>query len=211
MLELFNESIQPVNLPATVLLGIVLLYWLMMILGLATVDLLDFDVDFDSDVDLDADVGGGLAADVLTFFHLGDVPVVILASFFSLFYWGTTLLSNHYFNPTWSVWVSLYGLLPCLFASLLLTKIITYPLVPLFQKMSVKEIKDLVGRTGQVSTSELNDRFGQISIEQDGPPIVVNARTENGQRLHKHDVVTITHFHSETGIYTVKPQKSENK
>ena len=64
MTELFRELFSDVNLPATVAMIGVLLYWLMVIVGVFGMDLLDFDLDSDVDVGLDADVDVGLDADV---------------------------------------------------------------------------------------------------------------------------------------------------
>ena len=164
------------------------------------------DVDADADADID---GGGVFADALTFFHLGEVPVMILASFLIFFFWITTMLSNHYLNPTLSFVVTLYCLIPNLLISLILTKAAVMPLVPLFRSMNSNEKLELVGRQATVSTSHLDGKFGQVSIEQDGPPIVVNAQTETGQRLQKNDLVRIKKFIQETGVYIVEPDKSE--
>ena len=93
----------PVNLPASFLLGLVLLYWLMVILGVLGMDAFDLDLDADLDFDVEADVDGhfegSVFGKVLDFFHLGDVPIMIVVSFFVLNMWIITIVSNHYFNP----------------------------------------------------------------------------------------------------------------
>ncbi|MGI9519041.1 MAG: hypothetical protein ACR2NP_18455 [Pirellulaceae bacterium] len=210
MTEFLQEAIQPANLPATVLLGLVLLYWLLMIFGIFHLDA-DVDVDLDADVDTDLDghVDGGVAADVLTFFHLGEVPVMILASFFVLFFWVTTMISNHYFNPNWSFAISLYALIPSVIVSLILTKLAVMPLTPLFKAMQTGDSIKVVGSRGRVSTSELTGSFGQVSIEHEGPPTVINAITENSQRLLKNQEVQVVRFVEETGVYIVEPVKPE--
>ena len=67
--EVLQEALMPANLVFTVMLGIVIIYWIMVILGALDVDFLD--IDFDSDVDVDADVdadvdgtGGGARRNV---------------------------------------------------------------------------------------------------------------------------------------------------
>ena len=57
MIELFRELFSDVNLPVTVLMIGVLLYWLMVIVGVFGMDMLDFGMDGDVDVGLDADLG----------------------------------------------------------------------------------------------------------------------------------------------------------
>jgi len=56
MYEVFTESIRWVNLPFTVLLGFVVLYWIMVGLGVLDMSLFgDFDADFHMDGHFDAD------------------------------------------------------------------------------------------------------------------------------------------------------------
>ena len=214
MTEFLLECFRPANLPATVLLCLVLIYWLMMITGILGLDLFDLDLDADADIDADMDgdiQGGGVVADVLTFFHLGEVPVMIFASFFVLFFWACTIISNHYLNPQWSLLVTAYFMIPSVIASLLLTKAAVMPMTPLFREMMKSEKSKIVGSQGVVSTSQLDGDFGQISIEQEkGPPIVVNARTENDQKLTRDQVVKVIRLESESGVYIVAPAKSES-
>ena len=53
MMELVTAAFLPVNFVLTVLLILVVLYWLMVIIGALDADL--FDIDFDTDVDVDVD------------------------------------------------------------------------------------------------------------------------------------------------------------
>ena len=52
MLELFTEAIRPINLPLTVLVAVITLYWVLVGLGL-------LGLDFGADADLDGDSGAG--------------------------------------------------------------------------------------------------------------------------------------------------------
>ena len=80
MMEVLSESIWLVNLPFTILLGCVVLYWLMMCLGLVDFDTgadvamdasVDMDVDADVAVDADADVDMDSDAEVNSEIHAG--------------------------------------------------------------------------------------------------------------------------------------------
>ena len=55
MIELFQESMRLVNLPFTLLAGVAVLYWAMVVFGMADLDVVDMDFDFDTDIDVDAD------------------------------------------------------------------------------------------------------------------------------------------------------------
>jgi hypothetical protein len=215
MIEFLLETIQPPNLPATVLLGVVLLYWSLMIVGIFGFDGLDADVGLEADADLDADidghVDGGIASDVLTFFHLGEVPVMIIATFFVLFFWIATMVTNHYWNPDQDLLVALRYLIPNVVVGLVLTKLCVWPFTPLFREMRKTDAPKVVGSRGVVCTSYLDGAFGQIRIQQDGPPIVVNAVTSNGQRLVRDVPVQVIRFDRETGVYIVEAVKPEKK
>ena len=213
MIEFLTECFQATNLPATVLLCIVLLYWSLMIFGIFGFEGLDTDIELDADVDIDADidghVDGGIASDVLTFFHLGEVPVMILGTFFVLFFWIATMVTNHYYNPNRELMVTAFYLVPNVIVSLVLMKVAVMPMTPLFREMRKTDSPKVVGSVGEVTTSYLNGEFGQIAIDQDGPPIVVNAVTANGQRLAKNQEVKVVRFEDETGVYIVEPVKPE--
>jgi len=212
MFEFLSETIKGPNLPATILLALCMLYWCSMIFGIFGMDLdadLDLDIDADLDADLDGHIDGGVVADILTFFHVGEVPVMILGSFFVLFFWVTTMVSNHFFNPEWSLWVATYSFIPILIVSLFITRIVIWPLVPVFRGMKGTSSKKILGSRGVVCSQELNGKFGRISIQNDGPPIVVNAVTANGQRLSKDQDIKVVRFDDETGVYVVEPVKPE--
>jgi hypothetical protein len=201
MINLIFEMFQPVNLVPTMLLLVVLAYWLLAIIGVLGGDLFDIDLD-------GSDAGDGWAAG-FKFLHLGDVPIMLVVSLFVLFFWATTIMSNHYFNPNLSGWVVVYFLIPNLIASLLVTKLILFPTVTIFKKLSPAQSHDkahFVGRLAVVQTSEITDEFGQISIQQDGPPLVFNARSY-GHRPIKGEVVEITEYEPVKDLFVVRIPK----
>lgn len=213
MADLFFECIKANNLPISMLLGLVVLYWSLMIFGIVGFEGLDAEIGIDADADLDAGVDGhvdgGVASDVLTFFHLGEVPLMILATFFVFVLWVCTMTTNHYWNPDWEWMTSAQFLVPNLFVSLVATKLFAMPLAPLFREMNKTEAPKVVGSFGRVNTGYLDGKFGEVAIEQDGPVIVVNAITENGQKLPRDTEVKVIRFVDETGVYIVEPVKPE--
>lgn len=213
MTEFFTEATQGPNLIATLLLGIAALYWALMIFGIFGFDGLDADIGLNADADLDAGIdghiGGGIFSDVLTFFHLGEVPAVIIGTFFVLFFWTATVTTNHYYNPELSWEIAAFYLIPNLCAALVLTKLCVWPMTPLFREMQKTASPKVINSRGLVSTSYLDGEFGRITINQEGPPIVVNAVTANGQRLPKGHEIKVVRFTSETGVYIVEPVKPE--
>src|SRR5690606_35609471 len=128
MLELITESLRAPNLPATILLMIVLVYWLVSLLGFFDLDMFDTDVEADADAHADGHAGGhGALHSISEFFHLGDIPITILISFFALFFWMVTVLLNHYLGNT-SMIFALILYVPGVFVGLFFTKIIALPM-----------------------------------------------------------------------------------
>ncbi len=214
MLEFLQECIAGPNLFATILLCLMLAYWLFVIFGVLGLETFDLDVDAEIEVG-GVDTGAEASfdfGDILRFFHLGEVPVMIFVSFFSVFFWIATITTNHYLNDELNFVVMFWYIGPCSLAALFLTKLVIMPMVPLFRTggSPAKSREKLIGEKAVVSTKELNDKFGQIKIHQDGPPIVLNARVENGHELMKGDVVEIIRHVAEGDLYIVKLTKWEN-
>ena len=135
MLELLHVAFMPVNLLFTVLLLLVLLYWIMVILGALDIDFLDFDFDTDTDVDIDADAdmdvqGGGVLRGVLEFFYVGEIPVMVLVSVFALCLWMISVIGNYYLNPKDSLILSLPILAGNIFVSSMVVKVMAVPSLP---------------------------------------------------------------------------------
>ncbi len=78
MMDLITQAFLPMNLPLTVLLLLMVLYWITVIIGVLDVDLfhihapdsdIDFHTDFDLHTDVDADIHADIDTDVDTDLH----------------------------------------------------------------------------------------------------------------------------------------------
>lgn len=208
MSEVITESLAWINLPFTVLLGMVLLYWITVIVGLADMDAgLDHDIDHDADADHDGHAGGGFLGPVLEFFYIGEVPVLIVLSVFSLAMWAFAVLANYYFNPSHSLLLALGLFILNLIVSGLVTRVVGAPLRQAFGYLNkdYDEHRAIVGRACVVTTSELTNSFGQATItEGAGAPIIVNARTLHDEVLRRGDSAIIFEEDKEKGLYFIK-------
>jgi hypothetical protein len=210
--EFLKECFLTVNLPVTVMLLTVLGYWLMVIVGVLGLDALDLDLDADADIDADVD-GGGWLGSALEFLYLGDVPVVIVGSFFVVFMWIATLLSNHYLNEQHSILMMALWFIPNVILSLLLTRVSMMPFATMFKNYDKTDFtrENMVGKIGIVKTSEVTCEFGQIEIQQAGPPMVINVRTEPGTRLRQGDAAKIVSFNNMNDTFLVELSKWEKE
>jgi hypothetical protein len=192
-MEFIRLCFAPATAPFTLLLGLVVLYWCMCILGAVGMDTLDFDLDVDGDVDLDLDfdvdadvdldVDAGLDVDadadvevdglptwvwVLKFFNLGEVPLTILLSMLIFCLWAMSLTLNAKWNVSQELGMSLLLLIPNVLTSLLTTKILTAPFRPIFKraKEGIAAPLRIVGKRVFVTTGEVTDSFGQAELCQ---------------------------------------------
>ncbi len=208
-----------VNLPYTLFLIVVLLYWLSVILGALDLDLfnfdLDADVDMDADLDMDADVDadadadsdgdahahGGALRSILLFFNFGEVPVMIMISVLFFLMWNVSLVFTYYTGNS-SLLFAAVIFVPNFLGSLFVAKFLTMPLRALFRAMASEkeDYEEMIGRPCVVITSKVDESFGQARIETKGSPLLINARTENGEILTKGEEALVVAYDPKKGI-----------
>ncbi len=184
--ELFQAAISPHQILLTLLLALVVCYWLLVILGA-----MDFDTDLpDADLDVDSDghhahhgmSTGGVWLTAGRFLGFSQVPLVVWGSVMVLFMWFGSLVLNQVWNPSQSTPQAFILLLPNLILSLVVTKLITIPVAKLFKAMadSDTEAESVIGRSGTVCSIEADETYGQLEITANGAPLLINVRTQSG-------------------------------
>lgn len=178
MLELLEQALLPFNLPLTVALGAVVLFWLVVLLGFFSFD--SFDLDLTPELG-DADVFS-LPELIGKLTNAADIPVTIVLSIYTLFLWICSVLGNYYLNPGQSNLIGLAILGGGLVVSLILTKGITQPLVPLMRRMKQGEnAPPVIGQSGIVRSIEVDGKYGQVLVERaGGAPALLICRTSEG-------------------------------
>jgi len=187
-------AFESVNIFPTLLLIITVLYWFAVFLGALDVGFLDFDLeaDFETDVEIDidinadADVSGAWFQEFLSFFNLGKVPFMVFFSAFSLGFWLIAMNINHYFGITSMLFAGVFYI-PAIIAALLGSKILTWPLVPVFRGLSKEGItkQELAGTVCGVTIGFAQGNMGQVIIKKDGQTYTMNARTRDTKILKK--------------------------
>jgi len=212
MLEVFQHAIALVNLPFTVLVALVLVYWICSLLGALDLDFLSLDFDTDTDLgEVDgAHASHGMLFGVGRFLHLDAVPFMIALSFIAVFGWMTSLILNGFLNPGFNAWIGL-GLLPVsLIAGALATRIALTPLRGVFSRIRQTEEKGppILGQVGQVITSEVTEKFGMAELDQDGTHLKLQIRVQNGDTLTRGDSVLFVKRDEESGAFYVRKADS---
>ncbi len=217
MFELFQAAISPHQVLLSLLLVLVVLYWLLVILGA-----LDFETDMPDDLGDGGDGGDGHSHHVhgvntggawLTagrFFGFSQVPIVVWLSFMVVFIWFASLVLNQKFNPAASTLQAFVLLLPNLVASLIATKLVTIPVAKLFKAMADAdtEAEEVIGRTGTICSMEADETYGQLEITTTGVPVLVNVRTREGS-FPKGTQAQITAAGPDSAFYFIETTKSE--
>ncbi len=200
--QLWHASFHLANLPYTLLLLLVLLYWICVLIG--ALDLSSLDVDLpEGDGGAPASTAGGFDG-ILEYFNLRKVPLSIVVSFFALSLWVVGVLANHFIHGTSSKLLGLALVVPNIIVSAHVAKFITAPLVPLFRSMrgDAMERRDLVGTRVIVTSSKADATFGQAEIREVGAPILLNVRTE-GEILPRGSEAVILHTNPDTRIHII--------
>ncbi|MBN2343163.1 MAG: DUF1449 family protein [Deltaproteobacteria bacterium] len=202
--------VSPANILYTGLFALAMMYWLTVIIGVFDLDLFDFDLDVDMDVDVDADVDAdadtgtstvGVFHSLLMFFNFGQVPVMIIFTFLALIMWSASLLGQYYIFQN-SVFWGLVLFIPNFMGSMIVTKFVTQPFKGLFNKLAEEkeDYEEMIGRNCVVTTSKVDEEFGQAQIETGGSPLVITARTENGEILYKDEEAIVINYDIKTSI-----------
>jgi len=233
MKELFDAAFASVNVIPTVLLILIIAYWLFVIVGAVDMDALNFDldpgdvdIDADVDVDIDADADVDMDADadvsaetdasgilvslnsILGFFNLGKIPFMLLLSFFILPMWVISIITNHFLHNQ-SFLLSLALLIPNLIVSLLVSKFLTTPFAMIYTRMSKNKDEGFkyAGKMCTIILPADNKRIGQAEIQNNGNTFRINVLTKDDVRIEKGQSGLIINYIEDRKCYLVEPYK----
>jgi len=194
----------PTVIPATVLLLVVALYWLVAVVGGLGFDFLDLDLDFDADFDADTSFDTVMSAGAVTlrFLNFGQLPINIWVSVFAVAFWMTSMLWRS--PEELSTVVAIISIIARNAAvSLLPTKLLTQPLRGKFEPVEPEVAESLIDRIGTVTTAEVTRQGGQARFLGETSPLLLNVRTAQTV-LTKGEQVRIVDYDPTTHVYTVE-------
>ena len=200
MSELIQTAFSPTVIPATILLLVVALYWLMAVIAGLGLDLLDFDLDFDADSTFDTIMSAG--AITLRFLNIGQLPINIWGSVFAIAFWTISMLWRSPEEAT-AILAIVTIVLRNGAVALLPTKLLTQPLRGKFEPIEPETAEDLIDSIGVVTTAEVTPRGGQARFASAASPLLLNVRSAQTV-LAKGEQVRIVNYDPSTRIYTVE-------
>lgn len=171
MLKAIIFSISGVNLIPTILLLLNILFWLFKNISLAfsaflTTDIFSFDTDGDGEIDNNF---------VNKLINInGDIPFNIFGTIWNLIWWILTMLSYGLNISTLSK-KAVILLFINLILSLFITKLVTYPLIPLFKNVSESNDFNPINKSGVLTVDLGKSRLGTLLINlEKGRTLLIN-------------------------------------
>lgn len=229
--SLFNILFSPINFALTVLLILLVLYWIFsLLLGL------DFDVDFDVDFDMDIDVDTSIGMDgsnvgiddtmnaeikkenvrkkptddlkwwqvILVYFNFVELPFMFTFTFWILFWWFLTVgltIMTGSYDNIFGLFMFLIAVLPALF----LTKIFTTPFKKFFKNLQKDGVASLeiVGRSGVAVSNISGDKIGSVKLVIDSSPISIYGMSIDEKRIEAGQNVLVIKQSSDKTYYYI--------
>ena len=221
MKELFNAAISLPNIIPTALLGLVLLYWITVIVGALDFDTLDPDIDGEVDIEADPSVNtaaqatdanpeGGISISwlnsILIFFNISKVPFMLFLTMLILPLWVISIMANHYLGIE-SLIGGLIVLAPVFLVSLFVAKFLTIPFVKLFDHMQKEDVesKTAIGKICVASTVITDKKMGQAQVKTSGSPLLLNVITSEGHALKSGDSALVVAYLKDRNLYLIEP------
>ena len=192
----------------SVLMGALLIFWLLAILGVLDFD--SFGPHFDADLDLPEHGGGEHAEAPETLMALGldKLPFSIVVSGIVFFWWLFTLLAV---SLLWA-WIPLpawiAGTLVLVGALVLAVPVaarVLRPLKPLFVVHVSAKQESLLGKPCKILTLSVSEKFGQAQVIIDsGAPLNVRVCADTPNTLTKGSSALLIDIEPKTGRYRVE-------
>ncbi|WP_397302058.1 hypothetical protein [Nonlabens ulvanivorans] len=217
----FNILFSEVNITLTVLLIILILYWLATMITGIDFDLdvdVDIDVDIDADVDLDTGIEGGnmdfqdvANAEVdrehvvnkrtrklkwwqvfLIYFNFVGLPFMFTFTFWIFLWWMISVLTTS-ITGSYDNTFGFVIVLAAFIPALILTKIITTPFKSFFKNLNKDGDKavDFLGREALLLSSISGDKLGNAEVMADGNLMSIYVKSLDGSELRFRESVLI--------------------
>ncbi|EDM26638.1 hypothetical protein LNTAR_02482 [Lentisphaera araneosa HTCC2155] len=203
MSEILDYAMRLHVFPFTVILVLMMLFWIFVILGAVDISLFDVDVDIDADADMDIDSNGGFLKGITEFFNLAEIPLMVVLSFFTLFGWCSLIYMDSIVNSSgssligWGLWV------PVILLSSFLSKYISKPFGKFFKILNDdKENQTVAVGSMCILLHDTGEKNGRGQIETQAAPIDILCYTD-GEQLKKGEKALVLSWNKERRQYLV--------
>lgn len=207
MSELLQAASASANIIPSVLLGAVLVYWLIVIVGLLDVDALNLDLETGTgDVETNGLEAIAWLNSVLVFFNLDRIPFMLWLSFVALPFWAIALLANYYLH-TGNSYQGFLLLIPIFISSLFISKILTGPFVKIYAAFEKEHdsTATIIGKVCTIILPVTGTEMGQATVRTEGSPLLLNVKTTTGSRLQKGQTALVIDYNTQNKFYLIEP------
>ncbi|WP_157670913.1 ubiquinone biosynthesis protein [Chitinibacter sp. GC72] len=186
----------------TVILGVVLVYWLASLLGMVD----DWHVGQYTELDMPGHGDGGDWAAKLMALGLGGVPFSLVLSIYALSGWLFSALVQQYFLWLPNLLHYLLGaglFLVCSALAIPCTALVLRPLRGLFVTHTATSKLALVGRACKISTMSVDEYFGRAEVAANGAPLNIRVCAASPNTLVKGSAAVILDYDPALDVYAV--------
>ena len=205
------------------LVGVLLIFWLLSIVGVLDLEHIgpDWHAEFHADGHDGAHSGGHDDAhgtpDMLVALGFDRLPFSVVISAVVFFWWVLTILIQQHLLPSLPgaaselSWISgSVALLMCLALALPIAGRCVRPLKPIFAMQGGLARKlDLIGSVCKVTTSNVDEKFGQAEVRTEGSPIVVAVYAAVPNHLARGSTALILSFDDVRQRYEVEAYEAK--
>ncbi len=150
---------------------------------------------------------GDLLQGALRVVNAEEMPLMGVMSVLIILLWGSAMMGNYWFNPGASGLGGVWVILGALVSAVILTRLVLTPLKPLFKFLQNDPEPEapLIGRTGHVRTAVVDEKYGQVVVDNRGATIIVGARTIQGSEpIQRNAHVLLVDRDEDSGLYVVR-------
>ncbi|MFC0679760.1 hypothetical protein ACFFGH_18120 [Lysobacter korlensis] len=202
MNDFFQTALAFPTLLYSVALAVCTIYWVLTATGLVELEGLDGLMAVDGDASA-VHSGAGMMAK----FGLGGVPLVLVLTVVSFFGWLTTyyvqlLVLQHLpelIRVVAGLLVAVLALVPAVIASAIALK----PVRILLDRLRPEPLPPVLGRTGVVSTANVSNDFGMVTVDDGGAGLVLQVRDDGTEQFRRGDRVVLVEYLEGQNAYRV--------
>jgi hypothetical protein len=229
--NLIDIIFSPVNITLTILMLILVLYWLVTMVSGVDFDL-DFDVDVDIDVDIDADFDTNIEGGNVDFQDISSTEVnkedIVRNRRKPLKWWQVVLVYFNFvglpFMFTFTCWIFIWWILTTMittatlsyentfgfiimllgfFPALILTKIFTTPFKGFFKNLNKDGDLpiDVIGRRGVCLSTIKENKMGSAEIVVENTSLSIYIKSLNGEQINFREPILIIKQSTDKNYY----------
>ncbi|WP_038210609.1 hypothetical protein [Xenophilus azovorans] len=197
----------------SLLLAVMLVYWIAAIVGLVDFGESSIDLDIAQHADASADDLGAIAGYVVAF-GLSGVPFSIVVTLLVVIGWTLSTLAGIWllaWVPTLALQVvaGLVVLAACFALSIVIAARLVRPLRGAFVTQYARQNSDLIGQPCTITTGVVDEREGHAEVAQRGAGILIQVWAPSPNPLRRGSRALIVDYDAARRRYLVQPMEGE--